>query len=401
MNKLIVYLCFYWPIISSALNLQGFMNIFISVNISQRLAYLNVLLIIAGIFLIKKEPKNLSKTNKIWLMFYLLYYGFALLASGIHGLNSSVLATIIAPIYFIGFYFLLSDPSQSKHLFKVLTILFVITSIITIYLFKINFNYDDSGILGWKLDRAEGVYGDANNAALVSVIAYLLLDKSYNPSNIIFRIFKILMLLAVFYSLFLTFSTTGLFVFTIVFFISNYKIFTGLKIALLAILIGFFYIGIYSLQSQAENLNLSAAQIYKIDNIINLLTFNLEKVDNSGRGYLLENILPYIYENPILGNGVDFSVTMRGHNTYIGVWADAGIFVFIFFIVMLSIYMIRTFTLSLENRFFSLSILITLYIFMISLQTVINQPYLIVLIVFVGYIIDNDRSENFADSEKK
>ena len=392
MNKLFVYICFYWPISCSALNIQGLINVFISTSLSQQLAYLNVILIIAGIFLIKKEPINFSKTNKLWLIFYIIYYSFALLASGIHGFSLYIMATLVAPIYFIGFYVLLSDPDQLKPFLKILTGLFVIASFFTIYLFKINFDIDNSGIWGRELDRAGGLYGDANNAALVSIIAYILFDKFYNPSNIVFRACKILILLIIFYSLFLTFSTTGLFVFTVIFFISNYRFFTGLRLVILGILIAIFYVGIFSIKSQTKDLDLSAHQIHKIDNVINLLTFNLEKVDNSGRGELIENILPYLYENPIIGNGVDFSVIMRGHNTYIGIWGDAGIFTFLFFIVMLCVYFLKTFALDLEQRYFAMSILMVLYIFMFSLQTVINQPNLIVLIVLIGYIIDYNKS---------
>lgn len=394
MNKFLVYTCFYWPIASSTLNIQGIVNMFISNSLSQQLAYFNVLLIIAGIFLIKKKQSNFSKTNKMWLIFYLVYYSFALLASGIHGLNSGILATLVAPIYFIGFNILLSDSEQIKPFVNILTILFVISSIFTIYLFKINFNYDDSGIIGWTLDRAEGLYGDANNAALVSIIAYILFDMFYNPSNIVFRICKILLLLIIFYSLFLTFSTTGLLAFGIVFFISNYRFFTGFRIVVLGIVITFIYAGIFFFKAQTENLNLSAQQIHKIDNITNLLTFNFEKVDNSGRGELIENILPYLYQNPIVGNGVNFSVAMRGHNTYIGVWGDAGIFTFLFFLFMLGFYLLKTLSLDSEQRYFVISILITLYIFMFSLQTVINQPNLIVLFVLVGYLIDKNKSKN-------
>ena len=401
MNKLLVYICFYWPIASSAFNIQGLLNVFISNSLSQQLAYLNVLLIIAGIFLIKKEPINFSKTNKLWLVFYIIYYSFALLASGIQGFSLYILATLVAPIYFIGFYVLLSDPDQLKPFLKLLTSLFVIASFFTIYLFKINFDIENYGIWGRELDRAGGLYGDANNAALVSIIAYILFDKLYNPSTIVFRACKIIILLIVFYSLFITFSTTGLFVFTVIFFISNYKYFSGFRLVILGILIALLYVGIFSLKSQTKNLNLSAHQIHKIDNIINLMTFNLERVDNSGRGELMENILPYLYENPIIGNGVDFSVIMRAHNTYLNIWVDAGIITFLFFIFMLCFYYLKAFSLNPEQRYFVMSILTVLYIFMFSLQTVINQPNLIVLIVLIGYIIDYSKSDQLNIFEKK
>lgn len=394
MNRLLIYMCFYWPLFSSALNIQGFVNIFGSTSLSQILAYFNVLLILTGIFLIKKEPVNFSKTNKLWFGFYILYYSIGLLASAIHGFNSAFLATLIAPIYFIGFYILLSNPDELKRFFKILTFTYVITSLVTIFLLKVNFNFDDGKVLGWSLDRAEGVYGDANNAALASIIAYLLLDKCYNPTISIFRVFKILLLLTVFYSLFLTFSTTGLFIFAIVFLLTNYKYFTGLKLIFLGVIVTLFYTAIFAFKSQIQSLNLSKAQIYKIENIINLLTLNIEKVDNSGRSELMENILTYIYKNPMIGNGIDFSVVTRGHNTYLGVWADAGIVVFLFFIFLLFFYFLKAFSLNVNYKYFTISVLFSLYISMISLQTVLNQPYIIVLFVFIGYIIDYDKSNH-------
>jgi hypothetical protein len=149
-----------------------------------------------------------------------------------------------------------------------------------------------------------------------------------------------------------------------------------------------FYVGVLTFKSEIKNLDLSEAQISKVDNLINVLTFNFDKVDNSGRGDLLENILYYLYKNPIIGNGVDFSVSKTGHNTYVGVWVDAGLFTFLLFMFILLYFFFKTFALQIHLRFFAMSILIVLYIFMISLQTVINQPYLIVLFVFVGYLID-------------
>lgn len=391
MNKFIIYICFYLPLISSCLNFQGFVSKFISVSISQKIAYFNILLITLGVFIFRKNAGPLSKTNKLWLIFYLIYYSFALLASGIHGFSSPILATLVAPIYFIGFYFLLSNPQQFKIFYKVLTITFVISSFFTIYFYKINFSYDISGVLGWDVDRAEGLYGDANNAALSSIIAYILFDKFYNPSKYAFKTIKILILIAIFYSLFITFSTTGLFAFIIIFFIINYKFFTGIRFLLFGVAIVLFYIGIFTLKSQSKDLDLSSAQINKVDNLLNVVTLNVDKVNSSGRGDLIENLMYYLYKNPILGNGLGFSGIARGHNTYLGVWVDAGLFTFLYFLFVLFYYMFKTFTLDLRLKLFTMSLLIALYVFMLSLQTVINQPYLIVLFVFVGYIIDYNK----------
>lgn len=388
MNKLIVAVCFYWPLVSSCLNIQNLISKFISPDVAQIFAYSNLLLIIAGVFLFRKHVKLLSKTNRLWLVFYVLYYLFGILATGISGFQTSIIATFVPVIYFAGFYVLLSNPDQYKVFFKVITISLIISSIVTIIFHKLNFNFTLGEIYSRDLDRAEGLYGDANNAALASIIAYILFDKLFKPSKLIFKGLKIIILSLIFYSLFITFSTTGLFVFAIIFFLTNYQFFTGIKLILLGVAIIMFYIGIFNIKNQTDNLDLSSAQIAKVDNIINVLTLNLDKIDNSGRGDLIENILFYLYENPLIGNGIDFSVYMRGHNTYIGIWVDAGIITFVFFLFVLFYYFIKTFSLELNLRFFAISILFTLYIFMISLQSVINQPYLVVLFVFVGYLID-------------
>ncbi|MDH7913954.1 O-antigen ligase family protein [Winogradskyella sp. SYSU M77433] len=391
MYKLITYICFYFPLVSSCLNLQITVSKFVSPALAQFIAYFNLALITLGLFLFRKNIKHLSPTNQLFFIFYLLYYSFGLLAMGTSGFKTSVIATFVPVIYFIGFYFLLSNREQFKIFFKVISICFVISAFLTIILIKLNINVYTGEEHGWELDRAGGVTGDANAAAHTSIFAFILFSQLYRPKKNIFRFLKIVILLIIFYSLYLTFSTTGLFVFTIVFFLINYKFFTGLRLTLLAAIIPLFYIGIFALKSQTASLGLSKAQTDKVNNIINLLTFNFDEVDNSGRGDLVEKALYYLYDHPILGNGIDFSVDKLVHNTYVGVWVDSGIFTFLFFIFMLFCYFFRSFSLSPNIRFFSISILTVLYIFMISLQSVINQPYLIVLFVFVGYLIDYNK----------
>ena len=156
---------------------------------------------------------------------------------------------------------------------------------------------------------------------------------------------------------------------------------------LLFVAIALFYGGIFTLKSQANGLNLSEAQVDKVENIINVLTLNIDEIDSSGRGHLVQNALYYLDKNPIFGNGIDFAISKSAHNTYLGVWLDAGIFTFLFFLCLLFYFFFRSLTIRSNLKLFAMSILITLYVFMASLQTVINQPYLIVLFAFVGYII--------------
>lgn len=398
MNKFLVSICFYFPLVSTCLNFQGLIGTFISFTIAQYIAYLNLGLIIIGIFLFNKNVKILSSTNRLWFIFYIIYYSFGLLATGVSGFQTSIIATLVPIIYFIGFNFLLSNRDQFKLFFKVITICWVISAMLTIILIKYNINLYTGEEHGWALDRAGGITGDANAAAHTSIFAFILFNQFYKPSKLIFRLLKTLILITIFYSLVLTFSTTGLFVFTIVFFLINYKFFTGIRLLLIAAIIPLFYIGIFTIKSQVHTLGLSVAQTGKVNNIVNLLTLNFDQVDNSGRGDLVEKSLYYIYDHPILGNGVDFAVDKMVHNTYAGIWVDAGIFTLLFFLFLLSYIFIKTFTLSSQLRFFAMSILIVLYIFMISLQSVINQPYLIVLFVFVGYLIDyNKLDKEYSD----
>ena len=136
---------------------------------------------------------------------------------------------------------------------------------------------------------------------------------------------------------------------------------------------------------------LSEAQQNRILDLGNILTLQTDKIDYSGRNHLLENMMNFIYENPILGNGIEFSVGISGHNTIMGVWADAGIFTFLFFVALL----LRQFKLSIntttKNRYFLLSCYFILTVYMMSLQSIITEPYLLVVFIWLGYFIDLDK----------
>ncbi|MBP1841703.1 O-antigen ligase family protein [Formosa algae] len=390
-----IIICFIWPLICACLNIQLLTGVFISIELSQLIAYSNVLLIMLGVFVILKgSDGQLSKTASLWFVFYIMYYCFSLLASGVSGFENpdySMIATIVPVIYFVGFYYFLRDEAYTKMFFKVITICYMISAILTIFFFKINYSFDDLGIRPYPLDRAGGVYADANNAAMVSILAYILFQKFYVPKNKIQKAFKIFLSLVVVYSILITLSTTGLFIFVLVFIITNYKFFKGFKVLILGVLLMLFYAALFVREQFYKHLNLSVRQISKIDNIYNVLTFNTEKIDSSGRSELLQHLLHYVYEKPIMGNGIGFSTFVRGHNTYIGVWADAGIFTFLFFLFLLVIYLVKPLKLNITLTIFCLSMLVTIYIFMLTLQTVINQTYIIVLFVFIGYIIDRKR----------
>ncbi|OMP30690.1 hypothetical protein BKM32_10660 [Mangrovimonas sp. DI 80] len=380
---------------SNCLNIQRFTGVFISVALAQIIAYSNILLIFCGILImLKSKGGDFSITARLWFMFYALYYTFGLLANGVSGFQNSeysLMATLVPVIFFTGYYFFLSNDEYFIIFTKVITFSFVVSSFLTILLYKSNFDFDHGGIYNHSLDRAGGVYADANNASLSGILAFIFFDKYFTSK----KIFKTIILLIIFYSILITLSTTGLFVFVIVFILTKHKFFSGLRIILFGAILTVFYFFLFRIEQFYGYFNLSEIQINKINNIKNVLTFQTEKINSSGRSELVEELLYYVYQKPFLGNGIGFSTFIRGHNTYIGVWGDAGLFTFLFFILLLIIYLLKSFKLEINLRFFCFSILATLYIFMLTLQTVINQGYIIVVFAFVGYVLDKNKQHEY------
>ena len=367
---------------------------FVSVPISQVFAYSNILFLFIGIATSPNLTHKGSKTAKLWFLFYLLYFTFGFIATAYHDFNAPIMRTIIPVIYFWGFFTFFKNAENVEIYQKLFTGLLLFSSILTIYLMKINFDIDYGGIHIYKLDRAGGVYGDANNAALVSILTYIFVKQIFKPKTKTQKIIKIALYFVIFYSLVLTFSTTGLSVFLIILIVSNQSFFTRERLFLLFVagIIGF--ITILNLQTITKDMPLTKNQRYKIDNLVNVVTLSTDKVDNSGRGELLGAMLEKVYENPFLGNGIDYSVVVRGHNTYIGIWADAGIFAFLLFVGILILHYYRMLQTKEATRSFGLSILIVFSVFMISLQSILNQPYLITVFAYLGYLIDRNMKES-------
>ncbi|WP_344714195.1 hypothetical protein [Winogradskyella damuponensis] len=388
-KSLLIHICFLLPFVLTVFNLQVFITRLVSMAIAQVMAYGNLGLLILGVALCIKDKGPLSKTARLWIIFYLLYFIFAILASAIHFNPANILVAIIPFIYVLAFYVYLSIPENRKVFGNIAVLAFVLSGILSIYLYSINFDLDRGGTYAYK-DRSGGVYADANNTALAAIISVVLIFKLYNPKKKIFKLFKLLAIGIMVYGLILTFSNTGFMVFIICLTILNHKFFSGLRLILGLSLLPFVYLALANLNTLTADLNLIGQQRAKIDNIVNIVTFNTDKVDTSGRNELLMKLITnYVFENPILGNGVDFANSQSAHNTIIGVWADAGIFVLLFFLFMLGKYFLEAIKSPPDIRYFVLPMLLVLCIFMLSLQSVINQPYFMALFVYMGYLVDN------------
>ncbi len=269
---------------------------------------------------------------------------------------------------------------------------FFITCLLLIYFNFINFDLDHRGIYEYGLDRAGGVYGDANQAALVSLLAFVLMKNLFEPKNAFQRFLKVLVLLIILYAFILTFSKTGFVILLVVLGLTYHKLFNPKRVLFTLIFVVILFTSVFSIILESEIL--SKAQEERILDLGNILTFQTDKIDYSGRNILLENMLEYVYENPIFGNGVDFSVSISGHNTIVGVWADAGIFTFLFFLILLIRHFWLAMNSSAKNRYFMLSLLFILVIYMLSLQSIITEPYLLVVFVWIGYQISFDQKLN-------
>ena len=384
--KKVGLLCLLIPFLFSTLNIQAFLAIYFSPSVAQLFAYSNLILVIIGTLFYLRPGNPYPGLIRLWLLFFGCYYIIGGIASAIHNTPSPFQASLIPFIYFCGFTMCLNDFNNQAIYIKTATGAFFVATLAVIVFQAFNYSIDVSGVSDYRLERAGGVYGDANQSALVSLITLLLVYNFFRPSNRTQRVFKFITILVAGYALFLTFSKTGfivlLFVLTIIFYrrISLKKILIVFGAMIILVAVG--------LNRVIESDRLTFVQKRRIDDIINLVTFNTDKVALSERDVLLKNMLNFVMENPIGGNGISFSNMIRGHNTIIGVWADAGILTFIVFITIIFMYYRKSFSLeSSSARAFAFATVVVLTVFMLSLQSIINQPYLITLFVFMAYYV--------------
>jgi O-antigen ligase len=397
--KKIGVLCMLLPFVFNTLNIQAFITKFLSANSAQNFAYLNVILVAVGAVLLIKQKEPFAPIIKLWIVFFLCYYVIGTIASEIHGTQSPYLKTLIPLIYFFGFSIFLSGPDYRSLFIKVCTATFFVSSIVVIVFQRMNFSMDHDGVYEYALERAGGVYGDANQAALVSILSFILIFYFFKPENRFLKFLKVLAAFIAIYALILTFSKTGFLVLLAVLGLCFYRIFRGKRMVISVVLVPIILISAvnFALKSDA----LSPLQKERIENVVNIITFNTENVQMSGRDMLLQNMLKYVYDNPVLGNGIYFSNLIRGHNTIIGVWADAGIVCFLLFLLILFMYFRKALNGKTDTRYFSLATMLALTVFMLSLQTIINQPYLLCLLVFLGYHLENAQSLAEAPEENE
>jgi hypothetical protein len=361
---------------------------FISDTMAQTFAYASVLLLIAGMVLLVRNRPKFPPLIKIWVVFYILYYTFGILANIYLETEPPLLKTLVPIVYFLGFAFLLNNPDEQVPVGKILALSFFTSCILLIWFNFINFSLDFSGIYQYKLERAGGVYGDANNSCVAAILSFVFLKYMFKPDRKLGRFLKTMAMLISVYGIIITFSKTGFIVFLLVLGIVYHKFFSPQRLifTIISLPIGLYLLANWALTSNA----LSLSQKERIGSLTNIVTLNTDNIGFSNRDVLFNNMMGFIYENPFIGNGINFSTTIRGHNTIFGIWADSGIIVFLLFLFLLIYYFKRALLSTTTTKFFSLSVLITLSLFMLTLQSIINQGYLMVVFVFIGYLVHRE-----------
>ena len=392
-SSTIKHLCILIPFVYYALNLVFFFSFYLSENISRIIAYGMLGLGVGAFILMLLTEKREKKPSmiKLWRVFFVAYFAIGFLANTLHDYYSPpFLKTLIPFFFFLAFTEYLYDQKRTKLFLNTALITFMLANIVLIFFHKINYSVDQFGIYEYDLSRAGGVHGDANNAALMCLITYVLIRNYWKPKNSFQKTIRLLSYGITFYAFFLAFSKTGMVILILILVIQQLKEFNLKRFFILFFILPLILVlGIqYGLNSNVLN----DSQKDRLENVINILTLNVDKVDSSSRDELLLNMLNYVFENPILGNGIYFANEIRGHNTYFGVWADSGIFVFLIFLAIPITYVRKAMGIDAGKRVFALSLIAVLFIYMMTLQTVINQPYLMGIFVFLCYSVSTKQA---------
>ena len=385
------------PLFIDLTNIQNILSVLFIGNttIIRIIAYGNIALVLICMKLFLKRVNVFQQKTplflRLWLLFFSLYLVFALLGNAFHNTIPYESNQVFQSIIFLSAYSLfLHDSSNIRAIIKLFAIGFLLTVIFNIYFAYLNFSLDHGGITIFRIDRTGGVYGDANNAALSSLLAFIFINYSFVTPTFSRKVLKLFLLGLCFYSLYLSFSKTSLIILPFIITLTLLKDFNKNKVMALLPLLPIVILGVVHGLSQ---ISLSQIQKERLFSIGNLFTLETDKIDFSERDVLLVNMLGKINESPLIGWGVQYSNEIRGHNTIIGIWTDAGFLVFIFFLILLMFYLHNAVRQQKNTRYFAISVLICLYVYMLSLQTIINQPYIIVLFALLGHLFIKENSD--------
>ena len=173
--------------------------------------------------------------------------------------------TFVPVIYFFGFLIFLSKKEHLEVFFNITTYYLFLTCIILIVMDFLNFDVDKGGV-DLANQRAQGITGDSNNAAFLSILSFIFWLIYFKTKRLKNNMFKFVVLSITIYSLLLTFSTTGFVIFIAVVVLINHKLFTPQRVILLTPLLIIAYLALINLSDLTSGLELRPLQQLKSQN---------------------------------------------------------------------------------------------------------------------------------------
>ncbi|WP_214769015.1 O-antigen ligase family protein [Exiguobacterium sp. s133] len=189
-----------------------------------------------------------------------------------------------------------------------------------------------------------GITGQVgSNAFFITIFIALVISKLYISKTLKIRMFLSTLLLLGFYALLLT-EKRGLLLFNIItiLFILIILLYKKMELKKIKGLIITFFITIITILVWMLSINSYLLNYYLFDEDI-----------STGRVDIYKRVLEMISKNPILGNGIgsiEETLNIKGHNIYLQLWAESGIFALIIFIILITSFLIFSIKLLLDEK---------------------------------------------------
>lgn len=238
-----------------------------------------------------------------------------------------------------------------------ITILFFLgtTSVTIFYLLGIEINYIQADQSYGAIDRPSGFFSNPNVAAKNSCITLLLLlYQLFNAPLIKARIGLYLLIFITLGTIFITFSNTGQLAAIGIMLIALFKSRFLTKGSMKSLLVLFVVVLIGIQQTDLSKIEFSKAQVTKIQNLYNVLSFNTNKISYSNRDYISQESIRKSKENPVTGFGLGTYTKVYKiwgtHNTYLGIILDSGFIPLLSYILFIIYVGVRGFLMSAQFR---------------------------------------------------
>ena len=386
-----------------------------------------IILVLSVIIIARLVYKNYEKESLLFwsfTAFYLIYLYISsisyLLYNDLIFSGNNFLITVrgylSSIIILLSFYKLTTWALANQDFYSLLSrmYIFLLLGVAVIFFSSvIGFN------IGLDMDRASGFFANPNTAAgfilycLCLTLCFAISEKK------IFGFMYLLLVPALFYTMFITFSKAGLITFPIVVFAflgmcllryrkllkSKRKIFIWLFLSLILA------IGVMSYYFSAIVDQLSWGQFLRLQRTLAFLSGEFTEATTSERSTLFNIGFQLIGEHPILGNGLTsfhaYDIPVNGkhigvHNTFLLILGESGILPFIMYSVLILILIIKSWRLkNLAISFLFVSIMLV-YVINIAgtghngLDDRVSNCLFGVMIGYFAYV-DRDKIDNTKD----